>query len=157
LAGPLPLVTALGIAAILTWIIEKYKAKEAVAHPLAFGGYVAWSIVSSLFLTPLALCDGFCGVGTRTNKENEEVALGNTGNERASFRTERKCAGNRKADFSKAVGSAPVCGYRALSRACGHYRVRFRDRLLRCEQQRNCRCKSRLGMPLSGSISCGNT
>jgi hypothetical protein len=76
LAGPLPLVTALGIAAILTWIIEKYKAKEAVAHPLAFGGYVAWSIVSSLFLTPLALCDGFCRVGTRTKKENEEVALG---------------------------------------------------------------------------------
>jgi hyaluronan synthase len=66
-AGPRPLVTALGIAAILTWIIKKYSAGEAVAHPLAFGAYVAWSIVSGLFLTPLALCTmDSADWGTRT-------------------------------------------------------------------------------------------
>jgi hyaluronan synthase len=54
--GPLPLVAALGIGAILTWIVKKYSAHEAVAHPLAFAAYVGWSMVSSLFLTPLALC-----------------------------------------------------------------------------------------------------
>jgi N-acetylglucosaminyltransferase len=77
-AGPLPLVTALGIAAILSWIIKKYSAKEALAHPLAFGAYVAWSLVSSLFLTPLALCTmDSADWGTRT-KSQKEVALGNT-------------------------------------------------------------------------------
>jgi hyaluronan synthase len=54
--GPLPLVTALGIGAILTWIVNRYSAREAVSHPLAFAAYVGWSMVSSLFLTPLALC-----------------------------------------------------------------------------------------------------
>src|SRR5215472_3494431 len=54
--GPLPLVAALGIGAILTWIVKRYSAREAVAHPLAFAAYVGWSMVSSLFLTPLALC-----------------------------------------------------------------------------------------------------
>jgi len=77
-AGPLPLVTALGIAAILTWIIKKYSAREAVAHPLAFGAYVAWSLVSSLFLTPLALCTmDSADWGTRT-KTQQEVALGHS-------------------------------------------------------------------------------
>jgi hyaluronan synthase len=77
-AGPLPLVTALGIAAILSWIIKKYSAKEALAHPLAFGAYVAWSLVSSLFLTPLALCTmDSADWGTRA-KSQKEVALGNT-------------------------------------------------------------------------------
>ena len=45
--------------------------KEAVAHPLAFGAYVAWSLVSSLFLTPLALCtmdSADWGTRTRNNK-----------------------------------------------------------------------------------------
>src|SRR5579863_8636996 len=55
-AGPVPLITALGVGAVLSWVIKKYSAKEAVAHPLAFAAYVGWSMVSSLFLTPLALC-----------------------------------------------------------------------------------------------------
>ena len=77
-AGPLPLVTALGIAAIVSWIIKRYSAKEALAHPLAFGAYVAWSVVSSLFLTPLALCTmDSADWGTRS-KSQKEVALGNT-------------------------------------------------------------------------------
>lgn len=77
-AGPMPLVMALGVAAILSWVIKKYSAKEALAHPLAFGAYVAWSVVSSLFLTPLALCTmDSADWGTRT-KEQQEVALGNT-------------------------------------------------------------------------------
>lgn len=77
-AGPMPLVMALGVAAILSWVIKKYSAREALAHPLAFGAYVAWSVVSSLFLTPLALCTmDSADWGTRT-KEQQEVALGNT-------------------------------------------------------------------------------
>ena len=78
-AGPLPLITALGIAAILTWIIKKYSAREAVAHPLAFGAYVAWSVVSSLFLTPLALFTmDSADWGTRAKQRKNEVPLGNT-------------------------------------------------------------------------------
>jgi cellulose synthase/poly-beta-1,6-N-acetylglucosamine synthase-like glycosyltransferase len=55
-AGPAPLVAYLGIAAALGWAIRKYSSREAVQNPLAFGAYVAWSLVSSLFVTPLALC-----------------------------------------------------------------------------------------------------
>jgi N-acetylglucosaminyltransferase len=76
-AGPLPLVTALGIGAVLTWVIKRYSAQEAVTHPLAFGAYVAWSLVSSLFLTPLALCTmDSADWGTRTKQQ--EVPIGNT-------------------------------------------------------------------------------
>src|SRR5580704_5916602 len=79
-AGPMPLIVALGIGAVLTWVIKKYSAREAVAHPLAFGAYVAWSLVSSLLLTPLALFTmDSADWGTRT-KEVNEVAVGNTGN-----------------------------------------------------------------------------
>jgi cellulose synthase/poly-beta-1,6-N-acetylglucosamine synthase-like glycosyltransferase len=80
--GPLPLVTALGIGAILTWIVKRYSAREAVAHPLAFGAYVGWSMVSTLFLTPLALCTmdsadwGTRAIDPRTN-ELREVEIGN--------------------------------------------------------------------------------
>ena len=80
-AGPLPLVTALGIAAVLTWVIKKYSTKETLAHPLAFGAYVAWSLVSSLFLTPLALFTmDSADWGTRTKQQitQPEVSLGNT-------------------------------------------------------------------------------
>jgi cellulose synthase/poly-beta-1,6-N-acetylglucosamine synthase-like glycosyltransferase len=77
-AGPVPLVVALGIGAVLTWVIKKYSAREAVAHPLAFGAYVAWSLVSSLLLTPLALFTmDSADWGTRT-KEVNEVAVGDT-------------------------------------------------------------------------------
>jgi cellulose synthase/poly-beta-1,6-N-acetylglucosamine synthase-like glycosyltransferase len=77
-AGPVPLITALGVGAVLTWVIKKYSAREAIAHPLAFGAYVGWTVVSSLFLTPLALCTmDSADWGTRT-KEQQEVPLGNT-------------------------------------------------------------------------------
>jgi N-acetylglucosaminyltransferase len=85
-AGPVPLVAALGIGAVLTWVIKKYSAKEAVAHPLAFAAYVGWSLVSSLFLTPLALCTmDSADWGTRTieaieQTEIHEVPVGNTHN-----------------------------------------------------------------------------
>lgn len=80
-AGPLPLVTALGIAAILSWIIKRYSAREAVDHPLAFGAYVAWSLVSSLFLTPLALFTmDSADWGTRTKQREHEVVLGDAHN-----------------------------------------------------------------------------
>jgi N-acetylglucosaminyltransferase len=76
-AGPLPLITALAIGAILTWVIKKYSAKEAVTHPLAFAAYVGWSFVSSLFLTPLALCTmDSADWGTRVI-EKQEVPVGN--------------------------------------------------------------------------------
>ena len=55
-ASPAPLLMYLGVAAALGWAIKKYSVRETVNHPLAFGAYVAWSLVSSLFITPLALC-----------------------------------------------------------------------------------------------------
>jgi hypothetical protein len=61
---------------VLTWVIKKYSAREAVAHPLAFAAYVAWSLVSSLFLTPLALCTmDSADWGTRMI-EPQEVPVG---------------------------------------------------------------------------------
>lgn len=79
---PVPLITALGIGAVLSWVIKRYSAKEAVKHPLAFAAYVAWSFVSSLFLTPLALCTmDSADWGTRTIEAavvpEQEVPLGN--------------------------------------------------------------------------------
>ncbi|MGB0066357.1 MAG: glycosyltransferase, partial [Terracidiphilus sp.] len=55
-AGPAPMITALAIGAVLSWWIKKYSVRETIANPLVFGAYVTWAIVSSLFLTPLALC-----------------------------------------------------------------------------------------------------
>ena len=74
---------ALGIGAILTGIIKKYSAREAIAHPLAFAAYVGWSMISSLFLTPLALCTmDSADWGTRTidprTTQMREVPLGDT-------------------------------------------------------------------------------
>jgi hyaluronan synthase len=77
-AGPMPLVTALAIAAVLSWWIKKHSVQEAIAHPLAFGAYIAWAVASSLFLTPLALCTmDSADWGTRA-KPLEEVPVGNT-------------------------------------------------------------------------------
>jgi hypothetical protein len=77
-AGPMPMVTALAVAAVLCWWIRRYSAKEAVEHPLAFGAYVAWTLVSSLFLTPLALCTmDSADWGTRAKQRLEEVPVGN--------------------------------------------------------------------------------
>ncbi|MGA2807846.1 MAG: hypothetical protein ABSE87_06900, partial [Terracidiphilus sp.] len=76
-AGPMPMVTALAIAAVLSWVIKKYSATEAIKHPLAFGAYAAWALASSLFLTPLALGTmDSADWGTRT-KEPEEATVGN--------------------------------------------------------------------------------
>ena len=75
-AGPVPLITYLGIAAVLSWFIRRFSARETLAHPLAFGAYIGWSIVSTLFITPLALCTmDSADWGTRT-KEQQEVAVG---------------------------------------------------------------------------------
>ena len=77
-AGPVPLITYLGIAAVLSWFIRRYSTRETLAHPLAFGAYIGWSIVSTLFITPLALCTmDSADWGTRT-KEQQEVAVGST-------------------------------------------------------------------------------
>jgi hyaluronan synthase len=84
--GPLPLVTYLGIAAVLSWMIRRYSARETLAHPLAFGAYIAWSIVSTLFITPLALCTmDSADWGTRTKEQvnpsdNSEAHVGHTSN-----------------------------------------------------------------------------
>lgn len=76
-AGPAPLVVYLGIAAVLSWAIKKYSARETIAHPLAFGAYIAWSLASALFITPLALCTmDSADWGTRT-KVQQEVSVGN--------------------------------------------------------------------------------
>jgi hyaluronan synthase len=80
--GPLPMVTALAVGAILTGVVKRYSAREAVAHPLAFAAYVGWSLVSSLFLTPLALCTmDSADWGTRTidarRNPSREVPVGN--------------------------------------------------------------------------------
>jgi cellulose synthase/poly-beta-1,6-N-acetylglucosamine synthase-like glycosyltransferase len=75
-AGPEPLVVYLGIAAAFTWAIKKYSVKETIEHPLAFGAYIAWSLASSLFITPLALLTFDSGDwGTRA-KAPEEVPIG---------------------------------------------------------------------------------
>lgn len=84
-AGPAPLITYLGLAAIASWTISRYSPKETLRHPLAFGAYVAWSVVSTLFLTPLALFTmDSADWGTRakepepeTKPEPQEVSLGN--------------------------------------------------------------------------------
>ena len=55
-ASPAPLIAYVGVAAVLGQVIRKYSAREAVNHPLSFGAYLAWSLVSSLFITTLALC-----------------------------------------------------------------------------------------------------
>ena len=69
-AGPAPLMLYLGLAAVLGWVIRKYSAREAVNNPLAFGAYLAWSIVSSLFITTLALCTlDSKDWGTRTKEQ----------------------------------------------------------------------------------------
>jgi hyaluronan synthase len=72
-AGPTPLVIYLGIAAVLSWAIKRYSARETVQHPLAFGAYIAWSLASSLFITPLALCTmDSADWGTRTKEQSDQ-------------------------------------------------------------------------------------
>jgi hyaluronan synthase len=76
-AGPMPVVTALAVGAVLAWWIRRYSATEAIDHPLAFGAYIGWTLVSSLFLTPLALCTmDSADWGTRTKQQLEEVTVG---------------------------------------------------------------------------------
>jgi len=56
--------------------IKKYSVRETIKHPLAFGAYIAWSLASSLFITPLALLTFDSGDwGTRA-KAPEEVPIG---------------------------------------------------------------------------------
>jgi cellulose synthase/poly-beta-1,6-N-acetylglucosamine synthase-like glycosyltransferase len=75
-AGPEPLIVYLGLAAVFTWAINKYSVRETIQHPLAFGAYIAWSIASSLFITPLALLTFDSGDwGTRA-KSQQEALLG---------------------------------------------------------------------------------
>jgi hyaluronan synthase len=71
-AGPAPLVVYLGIAAVLSWAIKKYSSREALHHPMAFGAYIAWSLASALFITPLALCTmDSADWGTRVKEQPE--------------------------------------------------------------------------------------
>jgi cellulose synthase/poly-beta-1,6-N-acetylglucosamine synthase-like glycosyltransferase len=76
-AGPQTLVVYLGLAAVFSWAIKKYSVRETIRHPLAFGAYIAWSLASSLFITPLALLTFDSGDwGTRA-KNPQEAPLGN--------------------------------------------------------------------------------
>jgi hyaluronan synthase len=76
-AGPQPLIVYLVIAAVLAWAIRRYSAREAVKNPLVFGAYVAWWLVSNLFLTPLALCTmDSRDWGTRSKEQ--EASLGHS-------------------------------------------------------------------------------
>ncbi len=78
-AGPTPLVVYLVIAAVIAWAIKKYSARETVKHPLVFGAYVAWWLVSNLFLTPLALCTmDSRDWGTRSKEKEQEASRGNS-------------------------------------------------------------------------------
>jgi hyaluronan synthase len=75
--GPAPLIAYLGIAAVLSWAIKKYSARETLRNPLAFGAYIAWSLASALFITPLALCtmdSADWGTRTKTQQEQQEEA-----------------------------------------------------------------------------------
>lgn len=74
-ATPGPLVVYLCIAAVAAWAIRRHSTREIVKNPLAFGAYVAWWLVSNLFITPLALCTlDSSDWGTRHKKQ--EVCLG---------------------------------------------------------------------------------
>lgn len=74
-ASPDPLLIYLCIALVVAWTIRRHSSKEAVKNPLAFGAYVAWWLVSNLFITPLALCTmDSRDWGTRNKKK--EVYLG---------------------------------------------------------------------------------
>ena len=78
-AGPAPLITYLGIAAVLSWSIKRYSAKETLEHPLAFGAYIAWSLASALFITPLALCtmdSADWGTRAKEQPQAEEESIG---------------------------------------------------------------------------------
>jgi hyaluronan synthase len=69
-ASPAPLIAYIGVGAILGWVIRKYSAREAINNPLAFGAYLAWSIVSSIFITTLAVCTlDSKDWGTRTKEQ----------------------------------------------------------------------------------------
>jgi hyaluronan synthase len=77
-AGPQPLIVYLVIAAVLGWAIRRYSAREAVRNPLVFGAYVAWWLVSNLFLTPLALCTmDSRDWGTRNKEQEASLAHSN--------------------------------------------------------------------------------
>jgi hyaluronan synthase len=75
-AGPQPLVVYLGLAAIFSWAIKRYSVRETIQHPLAFGAYLAWSIVSSLFITPLALLTLDSGDWGTRSKQPQEAHIG---------------------------------------------------------------------------------
>jgi N-acetylglucosaminyltransferase len=75
-AGPDPLVFYLGLAAVFSWAIKKYSVRETIQHPLAFGAYLAWSIVSSLFITPLSLLTLDSGDWGTRNKQPQEAQIG---------------------------------------------------------------------------------
>jgi cellulose synthase/poly-beta-1,6-N-acetylglucosamine synthase-like glycosyltransferase len=72
-AGPQTLVIYLGLAAAFSWAIKKYSVRETIRHPLAFGAYIAWSMVSSLFITPLALFTFDSGDWGTRNKNQQET------------------------------------------------------------------------------------
>jgi hypothetical protein len=81
------MVAYLGIAAILSWVIRKHSIEETIKHPLAFGAYAGWTLVSTIFITPLALLTmDSSDWGTRAKQqippaapvELPEVPLGNT-------------------------------------------------------------------------------
>ncbi|MFZ1084009.1 MAG: glycosyltransferase [Terracidiphilus sp.] len=71
--GPAPLIAYFGLAAAFSWAIKKFSARETLRHPFAFGAYIAWSITSSLFITPLALFTFDSGDWGTRNKEQQET------------------------------------------------------------------------------------
>jgi cellulose synthase/poly-beta-1,6-N-acetylglucosamine synthase-like glycosyltransferase len=79
-ASPMPVLAYLGLGAVFSWAIGKYSVRETIRHPFALGAYVAWSFVSSLFITPLALFTFDAGGwGTREKDpatNSEEASLG---------------------------------------------------------------------------------
>jgi hypothetical protein len=81
--GPWPLITYLGIAAVLSWFIRRNSVEETLKHPVAFGAYAGWTLISTIFLTPLALLTlDSTDWGTRAKQENQktqerDVLLGN--------------------------------------------------------------------------------
>jgi hyaluronan synthase len=74
-ASPAPLAAYLGLAAAFSWAIKRYSVRETIRHPLAFCAYIAWSLASSLFITPLALLTFDSGDwGTRAKTAEVQVA-----------------------------------------------------------------------------------
>ncbi len=106
-AGPVPLIAALGIGAVLTWVIKRYSAKEAVAPSSGLWGLR--SLVVGQQLVPHAPCpvhDGF----RRLGNSNQTTTRGAPWQHQQLIRLLLKPKGNAPAaETKKSAGRCNRC------------------------------------------------